>query len=354
MRKKRRHTKKEKILLSKIPPGELELIEKLEQQIGLVNIESGYYGNIRIQNNHITEIWLVNGLLEEIPDCIHNLTELKSLNLDHNYLTSLPESLTQLTKLECLSLNGNNFMSLSESLSSWFIEREETGCIITGISTKRIKTLRGIPPWVLPPGELEFIEKLELQIGLVHIEDESDNHGNIRIENNHITEIILVNNSLTEIPDCIHNLTELKSLNLDHNYLTSLPESLTQLTKLEYLCLHWNNFMSLSESLSRWFIEREEAGCEITGISTKRIKTLWEIPPEEKEFILELEKFEKKLLPLWLDSPVDSGDGSMVSFFSAEGGHITILRIKDESCEGNSTGISEILSHIGNLKNLKE
>ncbi|MHA2095208.1 MAG: hypothetical protein ACW98F_11320, partial [Candidatus Hodarchaeales archaeon] len=192
------------------------------------------------------------------------------------------------------------------------------------------------------------------QIGLVHIRGESDNHGDIRIENNHITEIIMSNDSLTEIPDCINNLTELKGVNLENNYLISLPESLTQLTKLEYLCLTQNNFISLSESLSRWFIEREEAGCVFTGISTKRIKTLWEIPPEEKEFILELEKFENKLLPLWQEDPMDSGDGSTVSFFSAEGGHITILRIKDESCEGNSTGISELLSYIGNLKNLKE
>ncbi|PWI46656.1 hypothetical protein CEE45_15790 [Candidatus Heimdallarchaeota archaeon B3_Heim] len=207
----------------------------------------------------------------------------------------------------------------------------------------------------IPPKELEFIEKLESQIGLVHI-GESDDYGGIRIENSHIAGIFLEYRSLTEVPDCINNLTELKDVILDNNDLISLPESLTKLTKLEYLCLSENNFMFLSDGLGRWLIEQEDAGCEITGISTKRIKTLWEIPPEEKEFILKLEKF-TGLLPLWqndIENRPPSAGKSQVSFFSVEDNHINIVRIKDHNCDGHSTSILEPLSYIGNLKNLEE
>ena len=120
-----------------------------------------------------------------LPECIGQLTNLRTLSLSRNNLTTLPECIGQLVKLEKLYLYTNNFSILPE-------------CV----------------------GQLVNLEKLYLH-----------------------------DNNFSTLPECIGQLVNLEELCLSKNNLTVLPESFGQLVNLTTLYLGYNNFSSLSPVL---------------------------------------------------------------------------------------------------------
>ena len=56
--------------------------------------------------------------LNELPDCIGNLTNLEYLNLNRNQLTALPESIGNLINMEVMSFMNNQLTSLPESIGN--------------------------------------------------------------------------------------------------------------------------------------------------------------------------------------------------------------------------------------------
>src|SRR5688572_11504902 len=63
------------------------------------------WGGVRCENSHVTEISLVlNGLSDEIPPQIGDLTYLTTLDLSDNNLTKIPPELGSLTNLSWLNL----------------------------------------------------------------------------------------------------------------------------------------------------------------------------------------------------------------------------------------------------------
>jgi Leucine-rich repeat (LRR) protein len=149
------------------------------------------------------------GNIEEIPEEIKFLPELKEISIFENKLTYLPESIGDLNNLRVLDITNNELTNLPKSII--FLEEIRKIKII-------YNKLNSLP---------EFKEN--------HLK-------NLNILN-------LSNNELTSIPESIENLTNLKKLNLNNNKLTSIPESIENLKNLKKLNLNNNRLNSLPMSI---------------------------------------------------------------------------------------------------------
>jgi len=139
-------------------------LEDIESIKNLSNLTS-----LTLNNNDI--------LLEQIPEFVYSLSNLKYLNLQGNTLSNIPDKLAALKNLEEINFSSNSITDISE--------------------------------------EFFNLSKLEyLVLGL---------------------------NKLKTISDNIEKLTELKTLKLSGNYFTEFPKTIDKLKKLEIIDLSFND-----------------------------------------------------------------------------------------------------------------
>ncbi len=69
------------------------------------------------KNKHCEKLHLINNSINEIPDEIKNLKELKELEISNNNLTSFPESILKLNKLRELNLSYNHIREIPEEIN---------------------------------------------------------------------------------------------------------------------------------------------------------------------------------------------------------------------------------------------
>ena len=142
----------------------------------------------------------VNGVVEVyILNKIEEAKKTGELNLSFCNLVSLPESLFELTNLQTLNLQHNYFTILPKRL------KELAG--LTKLNFE-LNQLEDLPPEI---GELTNLKKLNLK-----------------------------NNQLTTLPPEIGLLTNLTELDLSSNQLTTLPIEIALLTDLQNLYLQGN------------------------------------------------------------------------------------------------------------------
>jgi Leucine-rich repeat (LRR) protein len=65
---------------------------------------------------HLTELYLMDLGLAEVPQGIRHLTSLDMLNLSDNELTTLPDWIGELTELTFLNVADNKLVALPDSL----------------------------------------------------------------------------------------------------------------------------------------------------------------------------------------------------------------------------------------------
>ncbi|NGX39484.1 MAG: E3 ubiquitin-protein ligase SlrP [Chlamydiae bacterium] len=130
---------------------------------------------------------LKNLQLRSLPECISELTELKSMLLEGNYLTKLPDWILDLKQLMRLDVSRNNLTKLP----------------------KRI-------------GELT-----------------------------HLTRFNASRNNLTKIPKSVKDLQALRQLSLDHNKLSSFPKGFENLPALSWLHMNDNAFTVFPEEIEK-------------------------------------------------------------------------------------------------------
>ncbi|TFF98910.1 MAG: hypothetical protein EU541_06335 [Promethearchaeota archaeon] len=155
--------------------------------------------------------------LNEIPQFVFELKDIKILNLESNFLENLSGAIEELNNLQILNLNYNNLKTLPESIGN----------------------LNSLEQLLLLNNKLEMLPETISNLESLKILDMGPNpHPRI-----------YGTNRLNKIPKSIGNLTSIISLDFEDNELDFLPDSIGKLKSLKELLLGGNNLKSLPESI---------------------------------------------------------------------------------------------------------
>jgi Leucine-rich repeat (LRR) protein len=270
---------------------------------------SQWYG-VRAEANRVSAISFetANNLKDSIPASIGNLTGLKELDLNFNYISFLPPEIGGLKALERLHLRSNQLQALP-------------------LEIVELKSLK----------ELELSENY-----LTGLPDSLGSLENLEV-------LALENNKLTEIPSSLGNLRHLKTLIISGNLIPAIPPSVSRMASLSILNVGLNPIDAIPFEITRMDSLKElwVYGCrissippEITGLKTLRRLglqgNLLSSLPEEIDSL-------KSLKELYLDNntltalPEGIGELKNLKVLSARYNRLTLLPVS-----------------IGLLKNLGE
>lgn len=182
---------------------------------------------------NLKTLYLRANHLSDLPKDIQELSQLTRLDLRDNQLTTLPPEIGYLTNLRELNLADNQLASLPP----------EIGCLtrlqVLNVSGNCVKTL---PPEI---GKLTQINQLYLQ---------RNELSELPAEIGALTDLAtleLDQNQLSHLPEEICNLTKLQELDLTDNQLKQLPQAVDRLSSLAYLYLANNKLASLPAEVGR-------------------------------------------------------------------------------------------------------
>jgi len=169
--------------------------------------------------------------LTELPPEVGQLTNLKQLKLDDNYLRTLPPDLGELTHLRVLTAKNNDLLSIPLEI-----------CRLTALTllTLSKNQLTFLPSELGCLTNLTFLNLSNNQLTILPPE-----LGQLSV----LTSLYLSNNLLTTIPPEIGQLTALNILHLSFNRLITLPSELGLLTTLNTLHLSFNRLTALPPEL---------------------------------------------------------------------------------------------------------
>ncbi|MBJ6111784.1 leucine-rich repeat domain-containing protein [Hymenobacter sp. BT523] len=243
----------------------LPRLEQLPQSIyQLTNLKELYASGNAIQTlseefgklTGLQKIDLVFNQLTALPESLGQLTQLHILNLSENQLTFLPENLGQLAHLQELNLMGNELTTLPESLGQ-LSELHTLNLMSNELMAvpEVLGRLTQLHALDFMNNQLTVLPECLSQLTQLHTLDITDNQLTALPESlgqlTQLQELHLADNQLTALPESLGQLTQLHTLNLLDNQITALPESLGQLTKLWSLDLQYNQLTVLPESLGQ-------------------------------------------------------------------------------------------------------
>jgi len=184
--------------------------------------------------------------ISSIPKCIKNLTNLEELDFNLNKLISIPKEINNLTNLKVLSLDGNKLETLPEEFGE-LTKLEELSLLGNKIST-------------LPDefGNLVSLKKLDLSYNLTgsipDVIGKLTSLENLNLRNNKIfripfsiinlcnlKDLDLSDNKIKDVAVAILELKNLENLSLSDNFITEIPEAISELKNLTYFNLHGND-----------------------------------------------------------------------------------------------------------------
>ncbi|KAM9746239.1 volume-regulated anion channel subunit LRRC8D [Menidia menidia] len=182
----------------------------------------------------LTELRLQDCRLERLPSALLALTNLRTLDLQHNNLRTLEEllSLAHLRRLSGLKLAYNRVLALPASIGVL------RGLELLDLSNNQLK---GLPPALFTLRRLRrlllagnLLKELPSEVKALHL----------------ITELDLSGNRLESLPpDLFSSCLELRILNVAHNSLGSFPSGIAALNHLCRLDLRGNNLEELPTEL---------------------------------------------------------------------------------------------------------
>jgi Leucine-rich repeat (LRR) protein len=181
----------------------------------------------------LTKLTLVNCQLEALPPAVGLLTALKTLDVSMNALTHLPTAVRRLTALDTLLLSRNHLVAIDD----------DAVAPLTELRTLNVdhNLLVALPDAV---GRLHQLSTLNVSRN--RLTALPDAIGNCT----QLTQLFAGANRLTTLPDLFDRLTELRELNVQANYLTRLPDSIGSLARLEELDISYNRgITALPESI---------------------------------------------------------------------------------------------------------
>ncbi|XP_041673053.1 volume-regulated anion channel subunit LRRC8D [Cheilinus undulatus] len=182
----------------------------------------------------LTELLLQDCQLERLPSALLALTNLRTLDLQHNNLRTLEELLTlaHLRRLSCLRLAFNRVLVLPASVG-----------VLRGLELLDLSNnqLRSLPPALF---SLRRLRRLLLAGNL--LEELSAEVKSLQL----LTELDLSGNRLESLPlELFSRCLELRVLNVAHNSLSALPAGIAALSQLSRLDLRSNSLEELPAEL---------------------------------------------------------------------------------------------------------
>lgn len=196
-----------------------------------LNLSHNYFAALPSSIGEVTalqELYLSSNRILTLPTEIKGLQDLVTLHCDRNNLHTLPESIGALRSLECLSLTHNQLLTIPATIG-----------LLTSLCKLNLDN--------------NCLQQLPLEIGaLVNLRDLS-----------------LAWNKLTALPEEIGCLSDLQDVNLSNNQLTQLPDAIVLWKKLQKLRCHHNSLQTpLTSSLG------ELQSLEYMDLSHNQLRTM--------------------------------------------------------------------------------
>ena len=291
------------------------------------------------ENDHITQLSLVELNLLEIPATFARLKHLKTLVVTGNRIKILPAFLQELTEVESISLSRNRLKAMGPAFLAPLCNLPNLRKIslqgnrlrflpddvgtISALETLNLNNnqLRSLPNSVSNLHNLKF-----LNLAGDRVQTLPEDFGNL----SQLEAIDLSNNHWKVVPpqcfDILCKLPQLRALKLRGNQLREMPERFSLLSNLEVLDLRGNNLTRMPESFASL------AKLKFLNLS----KNKFSIFPASVLQLPALRRF--------------SIANNMVGSISREIGNCGALRVFN--CENNR--LQQIPASICNLQNLEE
>uniref|UniRef100_A0A8C5BKM5 Scribble planar cell polarity protein n=1 Tax=Gadus morhua TaxID=8049 RepID=A0A8C5BKM5_GADMO len=231
--------------LSRLPDGFTQLRALAHLALNDVSLQTlpndiGKYVSPRLRDLSLSLSFLVkleqldlgSNKLEELPDTLGALPNLRELWLDRNQLSSLPVELGNLRRLVCLDVSENRLEELPAELSGLLAL---TDLLLTH------NLLDAVPDSIGCLRQLSI-----LKVDQNRLTELTDSIG----ECENLTELVLTENLLQALPRSLGKLKKLTNLNVDRNRLGSVPSELGLCSSLNVLALRDNRLSRLPAELA--------------------------------------------------------------------------------------------------------
>ncbi|XP_040288336.1 leucine-rich repeat-containing protein 69 [Bufo bufo] len=180
----------------------------------------------------LTSLHLTNNCLCQLPGEVTALSNLTVLNLGNNQFQRVPEELTFLHSLQTLHMFGNRITEIP-------------ACVFDGLPNLKSLNLNNNFIENLP-AEIEKLQSLE-KLSINHNSLQNIPKELCVLQN--LCELHLGNNQLQTLPEQIGFLSNLKELHIYRNNLVGLPEGLCRLRKLKILDVAGNQIQAFPSRL---------------------------------------------------------------------------------------------------------
>lgn len=208
--------------------------------------------------------------LTSLPSVLTQLTHLKKLKINNNYLYSLPEGFNHLTQLESLDLANNGFDEIPEIpeipavLKTMKLKLDIIDpCDLKSVSElKDLKDLKQrLKQWVNEVAQDGYESSLRHYASTILLRAYAQKATEIQLNNLQLTtlpegvfpklstlkSILLINNQLQKLPKDFSQLP-LENCSLASNQFSQFPKPLESIPTLKYLSLNHNQLTDLDQS----------------------------------------------------------------------------------------------------------
>ncbi|XP_049931899.1 disease resistance protein RPV1-like isoform X5 [Nymphaea colorata] len=233
--------------------GRMENLKKLRLECEMLKeLPNWIEGSLE----NLTQLEVMSMHLKALPDCIGPLKQLGELSLKCENLKALPNSIGSLKQMWKLELNCMNLESLPDSIG------ELENVAVFKIESAKLKVLPNsiallgsIDTLVLYCMSLEALpdsigrlqKLLEFEVWSNNLEALPDSIGSLK----HVRTLTLKCPNLETLPDCIGELESLHDFKVDSHRLKYLPNSIGSLTRICCLTLNCLNLEELPNSMEK-------------------------------------------------------------------------------------------------------
>lgn len=203
----------------------------------------------REKKEEITELYLHNLQLQEVPSIVFECPNLEILEVSKNRLQEIPKDIIRLNKLRSLSFAHNKLTTIPDELAKLSLQKVDLSHNCLTIFFELICQLSHLEILNLSYNQIEVIPTAIKQLSRLQV-------------------LKMANNALRQIPAEIGSLKDLKSVDFRKNKLTRLPAGVKHWQVLEYLDLTSNRIKQLPESIGNW------SALSILKIGFNRIQNL--------------------------------------------------------------------------------
>ncbi|XP_066138736.1 protein flightless-1 isoform X1 [Euwallacea fornicatus] len=188
----------------------LETLQLRNTQRNLSNFPSNLENLV-----NLTDVDLAENALPKVPDALYSLPSLKRLNLSNNEIIELSSAIEFWQKLETLNLSYNKLTNLPSTLC-------KLQCLRRLYVNSNNLDFEGIPSGIGKLGALEIFSAAHNQLEMIP-------EGLCRCGS--LKKLNLSSNRLITLPDAIHLLTDIVTLDLKGNPDLIMPPKSTEITR---------------------------------------------------------------------------------------------------------------------------